>query len=131
METGAIEAARRYHRRREKQQWAEREALRRERLEAVRAAVRRSAPGLPAVAAVHLFGSILRPGSFTASSDIDVAVDCDDPETESRLWRELEETLEWNVDLRPRQGAVARAVERGGECVYEREAAGPRAGHPE
>jgi predicted nucleotidyltransferase len=104
-----------YHRRREEERFREREALRQERLERVRAAVALLAPRFPAVAGVYLFGSILQPGRFPASSDVDVAVDCTDLEEESRFWRSLEEALEWTVDLRPRRGGVARAVETYGE----------------
>jgi len=94
--------------------------LRLEVLARAKAAILRRAPAFPAVGAVYLFGSILRPGRFHAGSDVDVAVDCDDLRVETPFWRTLEEELERNVDLRPREGAVARAVEDYGERVYER-----------
>lgn len=118
---------REYHARRDQALRDEREALRREVLEQARRAIQRLAPQFPAVRAVYLFGSVLQPGRFHARSDVDVAVDCDDLKQETPLWRALEETLERNVDLRPRTGAVARAVEDYGERCYEREVPRPGA----
>jgi predicted nucleotidyltransferase len=118
---------REYHARRDQARRDEREALRREVLEEARSAIQRLAPQFPAMRAVYLFGSILQPGRFHARSDVDVAVDCDDLSQETPLWRALEETLERNVDLRPRTGAVARAVEDYGERCYEREVPRPGA----
>jgi len=123
--TPSTETFREYWQRKEKERFEERERLRRERLDAIRAAIARLAPRFPSVRRVALFGSILRPGRFTAGSDIDVAVECEDLEQESRLWRALEEALEWNVDVRPHEGPLVRAVEQAGEWVYEREAAAP------
>lgn len=117
---------REYHARRERERREEQEALRLDVLERARAAIRRQAPRFPALRAVHLFGSILQPGRFHAGSDVDVAVDCDDLETETPFWRALELELERNVDLRPRIGPIADAVEQSGEVCYEREVAGPR-----
>ncbi len=116
---------REYHARRESELRQEREALRLEVLERARAAVRQSAPLFPAIRAVYLFGSLLQPGHFQPNSDVDVAVDSDDIEVETPFWRRLEEALQRDVDLRPRIGAVARAVEQGGELCYEREVSGP------
>ncbi len=104
----------------QEQRYAEREALRRAWLEKTRRAVDELAPRFPGVMAVFAFGSLLKAGRFTARSDLDLAVDVADLETESQFWRALEEDLEHDVDLRPRQGAVARAVADYGECVYER-----------
>ncbi|HVR98222.1 MAG TPA: nucleotidyltransferase domain-containing protein [Thermoanaerobaculia bacterium] len=114
---------REYHARQEAERRAQREAFRLATLERVRAAVRKHAPALPAIQAVYLFGSLLQPGRFLQTSDIDVAVDCDDIRAETPFWRALEEELERNVDLRPRTGAVARAVEAYGELCYAREMA--------
>lgn len=100
---------------REEERLRAREALRQEMLSRTRAAVARLAPTYPTVAGVYLFGSLLDPGRFTAASDIDIAVDCADLEEESRFWRALEEALAWNVDVRPRRGPIARAVELYGE----------------
>jgi predicted nucleotidyltransferase len=115
------ETFREYWQRRERERFDEREALRRERLAAVRATIRRLAPGHPSLRRAALFGSILRPGRFAPESDIDVAVECGDLEEESRFWRALEEALEWNVDVRPYEGSIIRAVETSGEWVYKRD----------
>jgi predicted nucleotidyltransferase len=113
---------REYHARRDQGRRAEREALRLEVLERARAAIRQRAPEFPAIRAAYLFGSILRPGLFHAQSDVDVAIDCDELESETPFWRALEIALERNVDLLPREGRIAQAVEDYGELVYEREA---------
>jgi predicted nucleotidyltransferase len=123
---GAAELSpREYHARRDQERRAEREALRLEALERTRAAIRQRAPEFPAVRAAYLFGSILKPGWFHAQSDVDVALDCDDLESETPFWRALERALERNVDLRPREGPIAQAVEDYGELVYEREVPDP------
>lgn len=122
-----LRASRAYHERREREQREAREKLRLERLEAARRAIRELAPREPSLLAVYLFGSILQPGHFRESSDVDVAIDGDDPVAESRFWRALEERLEWNIDVRPRRDAVAFSVETSGERVYERENAAARA----
>jgi predicted nucleotidyltransferase len=114
------EAFRDFHARRERARLEERETLRLDLLERAKAAILRQAPAFPAVRAVYLFGSILQPGHFQAGSDVDVAIDCDDLKAETPFWRALEGELEWNVDVRPREGAVARAIEDYGEKIYER-----------
>ncbi len=116
-----LSASRAFHRHRDGVRRKAREARRRERLAAARRAILDLAPGEPTLRAVYLFGSVLRPGRFSDRSDVDVAVDSDDPAAESRFWRALEEALELPVDLRPRTGAVATAVEHSGERVYARE----------
>lgn len=121
----APEIYREEYRRREQERWRQREDLRQEVLEQARAAVSRWAPQFPAIRAVYLFGSLLQPGRFGSRSDIDLAVDCDDPEAEGPFWRALEETLQRDVDLRPRQGVVAQAVATAGEACYARETARP------
>ncbi len=124
MEEAARLAYREYHARRDRERLQEMERLRLLVLEQAKDAIREIAPGFPAVHAVYLFGSVLHPGRFRPDSDVDVAVDCDDTEVETPFWRTLEERLERNVDLRPRLGAIARAVETGGELCYEREVPG-------
>jgi len=104
----------------QEQRYAEREALRRAWLEKTRRAVDELAPRFPGIAAVHVFGSLVKAGRFSERSDLDLAIDVADLATESQFWHALEEELEHDVDLRPRQGAVARAVADYGECVYER-----------
>ncbi len=121
MDREAIRQAREYHARREAQRRQQLEQLRQEQYRRVCDAIRRLAPTFPAIRAVYLFGSLVQPGRFRPWSDLDVAVCCDDVETESRFWRALEEMLRADVDLRPCVGAVARAVETYGECVYDRE----------
>ena len=93
-------AAREYHARRQEERRAQREALRLQRLTALREAIRRRAPRYPAIGAVYLFGSVLQPGRFTSGSDVDVAVEGADVDTESRFWRALEEDCGGAVDLR-------------------------------
>ncbi len=112
--------------RREATRHEARETLRRRRLAETRDTVRRLAPAHAALRAVYLFGSLVKPGRFTDRSDIDMAVVCDDLETESRFWSAVDEELGGIVDLRPLAGGVAAAVEHDGECVYDREAPGPR-----
>lgn len=89
-------------------------------LKRAKEAILRQASAFPAIRAAYLFGSILQPGQFHEASDVDVALDCDDLEVETPFWRALEDDLKRNVDLRPREGAVARAVEAYGEKIYER-----------
>jgi predicted nucleotidyltransferase len=112
---------RQYHTWSEARRKLAREQLQQERYQQVRAAIRRLAPAYPALRAVYLFGSLVQPGRHRPGSDIDVAVECDDPEAESRFWRTLEAELEADVDLRPCKGAIAWAVSTYGECVYARE----------
>jgi len=131
MDEAALLPYREYHARRDRTVRQEREGLRLRVLEQARGAIRQSAPAFPAIRAVHLFGSLLQPDRFRPDSDVDVAIDCDDIEVETPFWRTLEEALERNVDLRPRVGAVARAVEASGELCYEREVPGPGTQHPE
>ena len=109
-----------YHARREQARRDEREALRGKVLEQARTAIRRLAPRFPAIRAVYLFGSVLAPGRFLPDSDVDVALDSDDLQAETPFWRGLEDALRRNVDLRPREGPVALAVEDSGEQCYER-----------
>lgn len=115
-----IHAFRDFHARREQARRAEREALRLDVLKRAKEAILRHAPEFPAIRAAYVFGSILQPGQFHEASDVDVALDCDDLKAETPFWRDLEDDLKRNVDLRPREGAVARAVEAYGERVYER-----------
>jgi predicted nucleotidyltransferase len=118
LRTAKCLSPREYHARRDAAHRAEREALRQARLEQARAAIRRLAPLFPAVRRVYLFGSLLHPGRFHAGSDIDVAVECEDLESETPFTRALERELATTVDLRPLRGAVAEAVREGGEQVY-------------
>lgn len=116
-----LRASRAYHQQRDAARREAREKRRLERLAAARRAIGELAPGERSLRAVYLFGSVLQPGRFTRRSDIDVAVDSDDPAAESWFWRALEDALDSPVDVRPLSGAVAFAVEHGGERVYARE----------
>ncbi len=115
-----IHAFRDFHARREQARREAREILRLDVLKRAREAILRHAPEFPAIRAVYLFGSTLQPGQFHEASDVDVALDCEDIRAETPFWRALEDDLQRNVDLRPREGAVARAVEAYGERAYER-----------
>jgi predicted nucleotidyltransferase len=126
MDPSSPQAFREYHLEREAERLAGREALRRQVLAQVREAISSIAPRHPAIRAVYLFGSILQPGRFTLRSDVDLAVDCDDLASETPFWRDMEIALQRNVDLRPREGAVARAVAAYGEICYARETDPPR-----
>ena len=121
MDEASLRVYREYHARRDRQLREQREALRLRVLEQAREAIRRSAPRFPAIRAVYLFGSVLQPGRFRPDSDVDVAIDCDELNVETPFWDLLEAALERNVDLRPRVGPIAQAVEDYGELCYERE----------
>ena len=114
------EAARTYFYQREQQKRDRRENERQQWLNRVREAILDVAPRHWEVQRVYLFGSITQSGRFRPNSDIDVAVECDAVEVESIFWRELEEALNRNVDVRPLTGAIQQAVENYGELVYER-----------
>jgi predicted nucleotidyltransferase len=121
MDEASLRPYRDYHARREQELRDEREALRLGVLKQAREAIRRAAPRFPAIRSVYLFGSILHPGRFRQDSDVDVAIDCDALEVETPFWDLLEDALKRNVDLRPRVGPIAQAVEDYGELCYERE----------
>jgi len=91
-----------------------------------RRAVRSTLPELlaqyPAVRRAYLFGSVLREGAFTASSDLDIALDGVDAAVCLEVWREAEKAMaEWALDVRPLDGSdfSARVRERG-EIIYGR-----------
>ena len=96
----------------------------------MRAAITHLAPGFPALERVYLFGSLLQPGRFRPDSDIDLAVECDDLETESLFWRALERALQRDVDLRPLVEPIRSEVERYGELIYERKSDYPNQPNP-
>jgi predicted nucleotidyltransferase len=120
MRTEDIEAARRYHRDREARRIAQREGTRQQWLDRVREAIQHLAPHYPDVQRVYLFGSLMQPGRFRPTSDIDVAVVCETVEAESAFWRALERTLQRDVDVRPLSSAIAEVVAQEGELAYER-----------
>ncbi|MFN8487642.1 MAG: nucleotidyltransferase domain-containing protein [Caldilineaceae bacterium] len=84
-------------------------------------AINHFAPTHVALQRVYLFGSVMQPGRFRPDSDIDVAVECTNLETESLFWSELERELQRDVDVRLYVGAIIDAVRWHGKLVYERE----------
>ncbi len=121
--------SREYHAQREAERWQQRETLRLEMLSWVRQAIGRLAPGFPTIQAVYLFGSVVQSGRFTSHSDIDVAI-CSERvgdwlAAESAFWRQLEEAVQWMVDLRPYEPPITHAIADYGECVYARESDHP------
>jgi predicted nucleotidyltransferase len=71
------------------------------------------------------WGSILRPDRFTEVSDIDIAVEgINDPETWSRMEREVESIVTFPLDLVPLdriRTEFRSQILESGEVVYERE----------
>lgn len=115
-----LDAARRYHKERAIAQRAERESLRTDWLQRVHAVVAEVAPRFSDLHAVYLFGSLARPGSFHAQSDIDLAVEADSVATESAFWAAVERALEHPCDVRPLVEPIRTAVTNDGILVYER-----------
>lgn len=113
-----IELARQWYREREARRREERETERQHWLRRVREAVPRIAAQTPGVMRVVVFGSLVQPGRFGPSSDIDLAVVCDTLEAESAFWQALERELQRDVDVRPMTGVLAEAVSGEGETVY-------------
>lgn len=116
-----LEAARQHYHESQARRRAAREDERQRWLQRVRDVVSSLAPSYPGVRRLFLFGSLAQAGRFRTKSDIDLAVECDTPETESALWRALERALRRDVDLRPLTGAIAEAVAEGGELLYGRQ----------
>ena len=120
LQTIDIESAKAYHRAREAQRRERQEAARQQQLEAAQAAIARLAPRYAGIRQVYLFGSVVQPGRFRATSDIDVALVCDTLEIESAFWAALERELQRDVDVRPLAGPLVEAVKQTGRLVYER-----------
>ena len=122
VETTAL-AAREYHARRQNERRAQREALRQQRLTTLRQAIQRRAPRYPAIGAVYLFGSVLQPGRFTSGSDVDVAVEGADVDTESRFWLARASGGRLRRDRRsplaPGRGSPCRSRPRESVCMSE------------
>jgi len=116
-----IEAARQYYKQREAQRYVQREGYRQAWLQRVREAISRLAVVYPGVQRVYLFGSLVRPGRFRVSSDIDIAVECDTVQTESAFWHALEQELQRDVDVRPLAGVIRDVALTEGEQVYGRQ----------
>jgi predicted nucleotidyltransferase len=116
-----IEAARQFHHRRETQRRAQRETERLTWLRRAHEAILQLAPAYSDIRRAYLFGSLVQPGRFRPDSDIDVAVECQNLETESAFWRALERVLQRDVDVRPYIGPIVDAVAAWGQLIYERE----------
>jgi predicted nucleotidyltransferase len=115
-----VEAARCYHRKRDEERRAQREANRLQWLASARTLILRLAPDYPALQRVYLFGSITQLGRFRSDSDIDVVVEATDLESENAFWHALQRALDREVDVRPWDEAIISAVQIYGEMVYER-----------
>ncbi len=77
----------------------------------------------PNVTTAYLFGSLLRPGSFQVTSDIDIAVLGIEPQFYASLWHELEIALpDWFIDLRemPADSSFTTIVKLTGKKIYAR-----------
>ncbi len=118
-----------YHRIRDEIRYQERESLRLQRLEMIKAAICKIAPQYKEIEEVYLFGSILLPGHHGQASDIDVAVHCSDVAVESRFWFDLEHAVRWNVDVRPYHEPLISEISLKGEKVYGREDVDPSKEH--
>jgi predicted nucleotidyltransferase len=109
---------------RQQQRYQEMEARRRLARATVLEALRAVLPHYPEVRQVYLFGSVIKPGAFHHSSDIDVAVEGTNAEQYFALWHELNKSApEWIIDLREinQPSHFAQSVRQRGEKVYERE----------
>ncbi len=75
----------------------------------------------PAIERVYLFGSLLHPEQFSERSDIDLAIQCDDIVIETPFWRQLEQSLGRDIDLRPLDGIIKTIALTEGKLLYERQ----------
>jgi predicted nucleotidyltransferase len=118
-----IARSRRLFKLRQEQQFNEREARRQQAYQAATSQAPAVISNYLDVGVAYLFGSVLRPGSFHAKSDIDIAVEGITPEAYSSLWRDLEVVLpDWFIDLRelPVNSSFTEIVKLTGEKIYER-----------
>ena len=69
----------------------------------------------------YLFGSFIK-GNFSEFSDIDIAINKVDTQSFFDLWKDLEELLDWNVDLKEfKKGSnFEKIVKKNGILIYER-----------
>jgi len=75
----------------------------------------------PAIEKAYLFGSITQENRFNEDSDIDIGVEGDVGTVYFDVWRDLEEQLRANVDLRTlSNNKVSRIIKQEGRCIYER-----------
>jgi predicted nucleotidyltransferase len=119
-----VAACRARLRARQEQQYLARERGRLAALQALRNAVCSVLPCFPGVRRVYVFGSVLRPGAWRSTSDVDLAVEGKlSAEEYFALWRELERAaLNWPIDLveLDRDLRFADRVREQGELIYER-----------
>lgn len=113
-----FERIRRYYCARETKRRQERETERLRWLQRAREAIMQIAPRYADIRRVFLFGSVTQANCFRPDSDIDVAVECDSPASESAFWRELTRCLQREVDVRPLVEPLTMVVLREGEQVY-------------
>ncbi|MFH1571818.1 MAG: nucleotidyltransferase domain-containing protein [Gemmatimonadota bacterium] len=78
--------------------------------------------GYPCVSVAYLYGSALREGAFSSSSDLDVALAGADMAACLEVWREAErEITDWPLDVRPLDDSpFADRVRATGEVIYAR-----------
>ena len=125
MTTVDIAACRAYLQARKRQRDQEREALRQQVMQTVRAAVPSVLSAFPQVRRAYAFGSVVRPGATLRSdSDVDVAIEGTlSAEAYFALWRELERAIPgWAVEVVELGGDLrfAERVRQIGEVIYER-----------
>lgn len=90
--------------------------------QAARNAITIVMPRYPMVQRVYLFGSVVRPGAFRSSSDIDVGIEGADMALCFDIWRDLERTAAgWQFDVRllESEDPFSERVRQKGEVVYE------------
>ena len=83
-------------------------------------------PRYPGVQRAYLFGSVIRPGAFTARSDVDVGLEGADMAVCLDIWHAAEAMVaDWSLDLRPlNDGPFAQRIRQKGELVYGRPSQG-------
>jgi len=84
-------------------------------------------PDYPSVQQVYLFGSVITPGVFKDSSDIDVGIEGADMALCFDIWRDLERVVSnWQFDVRPLESEdpFSERIRQKGELVYERSVKG-------
>jgi len=77
----------------------------------------------PSIRRVYLFGSVLTPGAFKDSSDIDVGIEGADMALCFDIWRDLEQAAPtWRFDVRPLEpeDPFSKRVRQRGELIYDR-----------
>jgi len=120
IETSALALSKQYHQHRTMQLQDKQQRYQQEWLGRVKKTVPHLANMYPAIERVYLFGSLLQPHRFSERSDIDLAVGCDDISVETPFWRQLEQILKRDIDLRPLDGIIKTVALTEGELLYER-----------